>query len=120
MDRIAIDNGSLIREKLNEYLMTIAPLERAEEEIAFSRRMLRVKTEEEIHQISPALAALAEALNVSTIEMLLAPDRVSFVKRALEKSSISMEEITDRLIEASSTAKEDLKLFGFGDSLRGE
>ncbi|MEP6754190.1 MAG: hypothetical protein ABJA67_01715 [Chthonomonadales bacterium] len=120
MEGITMDNGSLIREKLNEYLMTIAPLERAEEDIAFSRRILRAKTEDEIHHIAPALAALAEALNVSTIEMLLAPDRVSFVKRALEKSSLSMEEITARLIEASSTANEDLKLLGFGDSLQNE
>ena len=120
MDHLAAESGSLIREKLNEYLMTIAPLERAEEDIAFSRRMLRVKTEEEIHQISPTLAALAEALNISTIEMLLSSDRVSFVQRAMERSGLNREEIKARLIEVSSTANEDLKLLGFGDSLQSE
>jgi hypothetical protein len=112
-----MDSGSLLREKLNEYLMMVAPLERAEEDIAFSRRMLRMRTEEEIYQIAPVLGALADALNVSAIEMLLAPDRVGFVKAAMERSGVSVEEISTRLIEASSTAREDLRLLGFGESI---
>jgi len=112
-----MDSGALIREKLNEYLMMVAPLERAEEDIAFSQRMLRVRTEEEIHQISPVLGALADALHVSTIDMLLAKDRVAFVQEAMERSGLSVEEIGRQLIEASSTAREDLKLLGFGESL---
>jgi hypothetical protein len=79
--------------------------------------MLRVRTEEEIHQISPVLGALADALHVSTIDMLLAKDRVAFVNEAMERSGLSVEEIGRQLIEASSTAREDLKLLGFGESL---
>jgi hypothetical protein len=112
-----MDSGALIREKLNEYQMMLAPLERAQEDISFSRRMLRARTEEEINQIAPVLGVLAESLNVSTLDMLLAEDRVAFVQRALVASGLSVEEISQRLIEASSTAREDLKLLGFGESL---
>ena len=113
----SMDSGALIREKLIEYQMMLAPLERAREDIDLSRRMLRAKTEEEIHQIAPVLGVLAESLHVSTLDMLLAEDRVAFVQRALTASGLTVEEISQRLIEASSTAREDLKLLGFGESL---
>jgi hypothetical protein len=112
-----MDSGALIREKLNEFLMMSAPLDRAEEDIAFSRRMLQARTEEEIHQIAPVLGALSDTLHVSTIDMLLAQDRVAFVRQAISRSGLTVEEVGQRLVEASSTAREDLKLLGFDGSI---
>lgn len=112
-----MDSGALVREKLNEYRMMLAPLERAGEEIAYARRMLRARTEEELHAIAPVLGALSDALRVSALDLLLAPDRVAFVQAAVARSGLTVEEISQRLIEASSTAREDLKMLGFGESL---
>ncbi len=105
--------GALIREKLIEYQMMLAPLARAEEEIAYARRMLRARIEDELHAIAPALGALAIALHVSAIDLLLAADRVAFVQAALDRSGLTMDEIRRRLIQASSTAQEDLRMLGF-------
>lgn len=112
-----MDTGALINEKLNEYLVMLAPLERAEQELALARRMLKARAEDDIHRIAPVLGVLADALHVSTLDMLLAPDRIAFVQEAVERSGLTVEEITHRLIEASSTAREDLKLLGLDESL---
>jgi hypothetical protein len=112
-----MDTGALINEKLNEYLVMLAPIQRAEEELALARRMLKARTEEEIHRIAPVLGVLADALHVSTLDMLLAQDRVAFVQQAMERSGLTVEEITHRVIGASSTAREDLKLLGLDESL---
>jgi len=106
-----------IREKLNEYQMMLRPLERAEEELSFARRMLRARVEEEIYALAPALGALAETLRVSGVDLLLAADKVAFLNAAVERSGMTPEELQQRLAQASSTANEDLKLLGFGDNL---
>ena len=111
------DESELIQEKLREYLTMAAPLDRAEGEISLSRMMLRARTEEELHHIAPALGVLSEVLSISTIDMLLARDRRAFVQEAVERSSLSIEEVRLRLADAHSSAPDDLKLLGFGESL---
>jgi hypothetical protein len=100
-----------------EYRALLAPLARAEDEIEYALRMLHARFEDEICNLSPALGALAEMLRVSALDMLLAEDRVSFVESALGRSGLTADEIRLRLVEASSTAREDLKLLGFGERL---
>jgi hypothetical protein len=112
-----MDSGALVREKLNEYLMMLAPLDRAEQDISFARRMLRARTEEELHHIAPALGALSDALRVSTLDLLLAPDRVAFVEEAVARSGLTVDEIRRRLVETGPTAREDLKMLGIGEPL---
>ena len=112
-----MDERSLIQEKLREYLTMAAPLDRAEAEVALARRMLRARTEEELHHIAPALGVLSESLDVSTLDLLLADDQIGFIHRALERSGMSLHELRTRLIESSSTAREELKLLGFGETL---
>lgn len=112
-----MDERSLIQEKVQEYLSMSAPLDRAEAEVALARRMLRARTEEELHEIAPALRVLSESLDVSTLDMLLAEDRITFIHRAMERSGMSLHELRSRLIESSSTAHEELKLLGFGETL---
>jgi hypothetical protein len=108
---------ALIQQKLNEYRAMLAPLESAEKDITLARRMLHARTEEELYQIAPVLGALSDVLNISALDMLLAQDRVAFVREAMASAGIPAEEVRRKLVEASSTAKEDLKLLGFGESL---
>ena len=112
-----MDSGALIQERLSEYRTLLAPLSRAEDDIAFARTMLHARFEEEICNLAPALGALAEMLRVSALDMLLAEDRVDFVESALARSGLTADEIRLRLVEASSTAREDLKLLGFGERI---
>ena len=112
-----MDESTLIQEKLREYLTMAAPLDRAEGEIALSRSMLRARTEEELHQIAPILGVLSEVLGVSSIDLLLSRDRRAFIEAAVEESGLPIEEVRLRLASARSSAPDDLKLLGFGESL---
>src|SRR5438067_1914891 len=114
---IETDSMAQVREKLNEYLTLLAPLERAENDILLAHRQLKMRTEDEINVLSPALAVLSESLNVSSVDLLLADDSTAFVRDALDSSGMSVEELRGRLIAASSTAREDLKLLGFGETI---
>ena len=80
-----MDESTLIQEKLREYLTLIGPLDRAGDEIELSRKMIRARTEDELHQIAPALGALSEVLGISSIDLLLAKDRRAFMQAAVER-----------------------------------
>jgi len=95
----------------------LGPLQRASEEVDISKKMLKAKTEEEIREVAPALGALAEVLNVSSIDILLAEDQRAFIQEAMERSTVTVAEIRDHMLEASSSAREEMKLLGFGDNL---
>ncbi len=112
-----MDESTLIQEKLREYLTMVAPLERAEGEIDLSRKMLRARTEEELHRIAPALGVLSDVLGIATIDMLLARDRRAFIHDAVQDSGLSIEEVRHRLADMHSSAPHDHKLLGFGESL---
>jgi hypothetical protein len=112
-----MDESTLIQEKLREYLTLVGPLDRAGAEIELSRKMIRARTEDELHQIAPALGALSEVLGISSIDLLLARDRRAFVQDAVERSGLSIDEVRLRLSDGQSTARDDLKLLGFGESL---
>src|SRR5437763_13898368 len=88
-----MDERSLIQDKLREYLAMAAPLGRAEAEVALARRMLRARTEDELHHIAPALGVLSESLEVSTLDLLLADDHIGFIHGALERSGMSLHEL---------------------------
>jgi 5-formyltetrahydrofolate cyclo-ligase len=110
------DNSSQIQDMLNEYLMLLAPLARADEEISMTRKMLQVKTEEDIHKVAPALKLVSEVLNISTIDLLLANNKTEFLMDALNKSGMSMEDMRERLLKHSETTRDDLKLLGLPDA----
>jgi hypothetical protein len=112
-----MDESTLIQEKLREYLTLIGPLDRAGDEIELSRKMIRARTEDELHQIAPALGALSDVLGISSIDLLLAKDRRAFMQEAVERSGLSIEEVRLRLTDEQSSARDDLRLLGFGESL---
>jgi hypothetical protein len=104
-----------LNEKLNEYLTLLSPLERAENDILMAHKMLKARTEEEINHISPAIGALSDELRISSVDILLAEDPKRFVQSAIDASGLSEDELRMRLIAASSTAPEELRLLGFGE-----
>jgi len=114
-----MDSGALILEKLSEYRMMLAPLERVEQDVDLARKLLRARTEDELNKIAPVLGALADTLHVSTLDLLLASDRPAFLQDAMERSGLTVEEIRLRLIAISATAREDLKLLGIAGPLQG-
>lgn len=115
-----MDTGRLVRDKVDEYLTLLSPLERAEQDVQLARKMLRARTEEELHAIAPVLGALADALQVSAIDLVLASDRPAFLQAALDNSELSIDEIRGRLIDASATAGEDLRVLGIAGLLQGQ
>src|SRR3954466_3156173 len=104
-----------VQAKLNEYLTLLAPLERAENDILLAHRMLKARTEDEINEIAPVLATISDALRVSTVDILLAADCARYVREAIAANGMTEEEFRGRLIDSSSTAREELRLLGFDE-----
>jgi hypothetical protein len=111
------DTREKLQEKLNEYLTLLRPLERAENDILLAHRMLKARTEDDLNQILPALGALSEVLRLSSVDILLADDSKAFVREAVEASGMTTDEVRHRLAAITSTAKEDLRLLGLGETI---
>jgi hypothetical protein len=114
MDDGEKNNGSeatvAVQDKMSEYRVLVAPVEQAIKELQLARGMLRARAESEIHAIAPALAALSDALNISTLDLLLAPDRQAFLREAFSASGISPEAVREKVLAASSGSVEMLGL----------
>jgi hypothetical protein len=91
-----------VRDKMSEYRVLVAPVEQAIRELQHARGMLRARAESEIHAIAPALEALSEALNISTLDLLLAPDRQAFLQSAFAASNVSPEVVREKVLAAAS------------------
>ena len=101
-----------VQEKLNEFQALISPVERAIKELQFTQGLMRARAEEEINSLSPALSALADALNISTLELLTAPDRAAFLRDAVERANLPVDEVRRRILEAGAGAQEQLLALG--------
>ena len=108
--------GAVIQEKVNEYGVLVGPVERAIRELQLARGMLRARAEDEINALSPALAALSDALNISTLDLLTAVDRQAFLSEAVAHSPLPVEEIRRRVLEAGAGAGEQLRALGLPDA----
>ena len=108
--------GAAVMEKVNEYGLLAAPVERAIRELQLTRGMLRARVEEEIHTLSPALAVLSETLNISTLDLLTAPDREQFLRDAVASANIPVEEIGRRVLAAGTGAGEQLQALGLPET----
>ena len=104
--------GAAVQEKVNEYAVLVAPVEQAIRELQLARGMLRARAEDEIHALSPALAALSESLGISTLDLLMAGDRAKFLREAVGHSPFPVEEIRRRVLEAGAGAGEQLRALG--------
>jgi len=105
-----------VQEKVNEYGVLVAPVEQAIRELQLARGMLRARAEDEINALSPALAALSEALDISTLDLLTAKDRGEFLRSAVARTQISVEEIRRRLLDAGAGAGEQLRALGLPEA----
>jgi hypothetical protein len=105
-----------VQEKVNEYGVLVAPVEQAIRELQLARGMLRARAEDEINALSPALAALAEALEISTLDLLTAGDRAVFLRDAVSRSRLPVEEIRRRVLEAGAGAGEQLRALGLPEA----
>jgi hypothetical protein len=115
LDRPSV--GETVQEKINEYSVLVAPLERVIRDLQLHREMLRARTEDELNDLSPVLAALSDALNISTLDLLMAPDREAFLRDAVAKVQMPVEEIRRRVLEAGAGAGEDqLKALGLPET----
>ncbi len=104
--------GRAVQEKVNEFSVLVAPVEQAIREMQFARGMLRARAEDEINALSPSLAALSEALDVSTLDLLLAADRGAFLREAVARAGVPVDEIQRRLRDAGFGAGEQLRALG--------
>ena len=110
------DVASHVQEKVNELSVLVAPVEQAIRELQLARGMLRARAEDEINVLSPALAALSEALGISTLDLLTAKDRASFLREAVERASLPVEEIRRRVLLAGAGAGEQLRALGLPEA----
>ena len=105
-----------VQEKVNEYRVLVAPVEQAIRELQLARGMLRARAEDEINTLSPALAALSEALDISTLDLLTSSDRAAFLREAVSRSALPVEEIRRRVLAAGAGAGEQLRALGLPDA----
>ncbi len=105
-----------LTEKVNEYRVMSAPLDQAMRELEYAQTLLRARAESDIAQTVPALGALADILDISTLDLLMAPDRLAFVHEAMARQGLTAEDVTQqmRALIASPQSRDDLKALGIG------
>jgi hypothetical protein len=108
--------GGAVQEKVNEYGVLVAPVEQAIRELQLARGMLRARAEDEINALSPALAILSEVLQISTLDLLTAKDRAGFLRDAVARAPVPVEEIRRRLLEVGAGAGEQLRALGLPEA----
>jgi len=108
-----------LAEKVNEFRVMSAPLEQAMRDLEYAQTLLRARAESDIAQTVPALGALADILDISTLDLLMAPDRVAFVHAAMERQGLTEGDVVHQMrpLAASPQSRDDLKALGIGEHL---
>ncbi len=108
-----------LTEKVNEYRMMSAPLQQAIAELEYAQSMLKARAESDIAQTVPALGALADILDISSLDLLMAPDRIAFLQQAMERQGLTAEDVGHhmRAVVESAQSRDDLKALGIGDDI---
>lgn len=104
---MADDVGEFLSSKLGEYRILTSPLERVARDLDYHHQLLRSKIESEIAAEVPTLGALAEILDISILEMLLAPDRYQFVSNALARANMSSQDVLHQLRTIGAPPRRD-------------
>ena len=105
-----------LSEKIGEYRILAAPMERAVREMDYAHRLLRARVESEISDHVPALGALADILDVSILDMLMAEDRTAFLQGAMTEAGLSTEDVMQQLRALAPPSSEALNALGFEPS----
>ncbi len=107
------DVAAYLSSKVGEYRILSAPLERAAREMEYAHQLLRSKVESEIAEEVPVLGALANILDISILDIILAPDRYRFIAEALENANMSTQDVVQQLRALGPPPKtEDLAVLG--------
>ena len=108
-----------LTEKVNEYRVMAAPLEQAIRELEYAQTLLRARAESDIALTVPALGALADILDISTLDLLMAPDRLAFVHAAMDRQGLTSDDVTQQMrsLVASPQSRDDLKALGIGEQI---
>ena len=101
-----------LSEKIGEYRILASPLERATQEMEYAHRLLRARVESEIADHIPALGALAEILDVSILDLLMAKDRTAFLERAMSEAGLKSEDVMQQLRTLAPPSGEELTALG--------
>jgi hypothetical protein len=113
------DISAELAEKVNEYKVMSAPIEQAMQELEYARDLLKARAEHDIAETVPALGALAEILDISSLDMLMAPDQTAFVHGAMLRLGLSAEEVGQRMraLVESQQSRDDLKALGLPEPI---
>lgn len=109
-----------LAEKVNEFRVMIAPLDQAMRELEYAQTLLRARAESDIAQTVPALGALADILDISSLDLLMAHDRVSFVRDAMARRNLTESEVATQmraLVSSDDRSRSDLKALGISEEI---
>jgi AAA+ superfamily predicted ATPase len=101
-----------LAEKLGEYRILSAPLQRAADEMDYTNRLLRARFEHEISEHIPALGAIAEILDISILDLLMAKDRQTFIQDAMSQAGVSTDDIKQQLKSLTHPTSDELNAIG--------
>lgn len=114
------DLSAGLAEKVNEYQMLRAPLTQAIRELEYAQTLLKARAESDIAQTVPALGALAEILDISSLDLLMAGDRLALVHEAMRRQGLTEADVAQQmhaLVAPDDQSRRDLKALGIGEEI---
>ncbi len=114
------DLSAGLAEKVNEYQVMSAPLEQAMRELEYAQTLLKARAESDIAQTVPALGALADILDISSLDLLMAHDRLAFVHEAMQRQGLTEQDVAQQmraLVSPDDQSRSDLKALGIGEEI---
>lgn len=108
-----------LTEKVNEFRVMSAPLEQAMRELEYAQTLLKARAESDIAQTVPALGALAEILDISSLDLLMSRDRLAFVHDAMQRQGLSETEVAQqmRTLVSPDQSRAELKALGISEQI---
>ena len=116
----ATDLSAGLAEKVNEYQVMSAPLDQAMRELEYAQTLLKARAESDIAQTVPALGALADILDISSLDLLMAHDRLAFVHQAMQRQGLTEQDVAQQmraLVAPDDQSRSDLKALGIGEEI---
>jgi hypothetical protein len=114
------DLSAGLAEKVNEYRVMSAPLDQAIRELEYAQTLLKARAESDIAQTVPALGALADILDISSLDLLMAHDRLAFVHDAMQRQGLTEQDVAQQmraLVSPDDQSRSDLKALGIGEEI---
>ncbi len=114
------DLSAGLAEKVNEYRVMSAPLDQAIRELEYAQTLLKARAESDIAQTVPALGALADILDISSLDLLMAHDRLAFVHDAMQRQGLTEQDVAQQmraLVSPDDESRSDLKALGIGEQI---